>query len=477
MNDEKSERPLLPGPEWFEEHPFRRLSHTRIAVWKRCPRWYAYRYLEWAREPTLAVQRGGQAVQAAVEAVLLQPAPTGADLAGLHAWAEGELRLRFAPEWEARARDHAEDPNALDAFELDRERSEGWALQGVRWHLLEVEARLAGRHPRTHEPLDLPPVADATQAWEEVRPVIVTAREDGHGVMEVIPEGWYQGEIDLVYTWTGGRRLVDLKACADRGAFAPEVVHQLHGYAFMDLELGRGRPAGLEAWFLGEDSPRVIPLPSPEEVEAFRAEALDLLEATDDLPGGSRPDPGRFPAQPAPLAEGEWCAICPFSTGCSAARTSEGTPDDVRPTWEEIARGGGGREVGVEGTVIAVGPARRGKRPFWLANGSGLQAFRWKEEDTEALLRRGLRAGRRVRLLGLRTWQTPDGERVLLFAGRRLRMEILEPGEGPGEDRTPGVRTTSGLAAVRRPGGRAKAEERPAPGPLQEHQVPLFPDP
>jgi hypothetical protein len=345
--------------------------------------------------------------------------------------------------WSEEERAYAENPNAVGTFDLPKDRYLAYGARGLDFHLLEVEGRLANRHPRTGEKLELPPVASVAEAWKAVRPD--HARHGGAmgESMESLPQGYLQGEYDLVYGWTGGRRIVDLKASGGQSPFSGEVGRQLASYALLEERLGRGEPAGLEAWFLGADAPATFPQPAAGELEELDRSIKRLIDLAGSERGFGEWDPTAFPPNPKSLPGFEpemgnpsiWCSFCPAAPACPKSRCEKVSPGDGIDLSHERKT----EANHFEGFVLGIGEMRErssGKqtRRFSVANASGALSLTWPSHVVERLIRGGLRAGRVVKLVGLRPWTHPKSGVTLWYDTPATAVEVIA--ESFGEQRS-----------------------------------------
>lgn len=433
-NPERDPAGSLPSPAWFASNPFARISFSRLAVARRCPAWYRYQYLEWHRAWNPPVTRAGHAVQETFEGLVRRPASPGLTWSEVRERARTAAAADFEERWERERRAHEADPNGLGPWDLPRERYMGYLHRALDFHLEEARSRAACRHPRTGRPLGgLRPLEDPAEAWRAVVPHHAPEGEEGTG-MELIPGGYFQGQFDLVYDWTGGRRIVDLKASTGNSAFSSEILLQLTAYAFIERELGRGRPEGLEAWFLGRDTPEVYETPDDAALDAFGNEVRALFERSAYARGFGAWSPRDFPWQPAPVPGMEappgesslWCTFCPNAFTCPG---SGRRAPDAGPAGAPGATEVGSASVVLEGVVLGVGPKRekrgRVRCRVTLGNSRGPHSFTWDAADLERLVDQGLRAGRHVRLEGLKPWKARTG-RTLLFPQPATKLVVLD---------------------------------------------------
>jgi PD-(D/E)XK nuclease superfamily len=428
--------PLRRPPEWYRDHPHARSSFSRLATYKRCPGWYRYQYLDWHRAWSPPVTRAGQVVQEAFERILdVGPAQ---DIA----WEDIEDRAlqrataRFGQLWKEMQGHHNADPNGLGPWVLRRATYETHLHQALRFHLAEVKARLDRVHPRTGAVLDLPALTTVRDAWFAVRPHHAPPGTPPMDSMECVPAGFFQGQCDLIYDWTGERRLVDLKSSSGKSAFSTEIRVQLLAYSWLDRELGHGRPAGMEAWFLGLPDPMVFDVPEDDELDAFAEEVCALIVRSgheesygswraEDFPTEPAQVPGHSPRGTDPSG---WCRFCPATSICE--RSSTGAPpvgDGV--TFGRVPAQAPPSGLSVEGIILGVGEPieKKGvlKRRFTLANASGALSSTWNADVVLRLVEQGLRAGRHVRITGLNPWAVPNSTDVLLFPTPVTALSVL----------------------------------------------------
>jgi hypothetical protein len=157
-----------------------------------------------------------------------------------------------------------------------------------------------------------------------------------------------------------------------------------------------------------------------------------------DLAGSERGfgewDPAAFPADPKspPLFEPEmgnpsiWCSFCPAAPACPKSRCEKVSPGDgidLSAERKPVA-------THLEGFVLGIGEMRdrsSGKqtRRFSVANASGAISFTWPTHVVERLIRGGLRAGRVVKILGLRPWTHPKSGATLWYDTPATTVEVI----------------------------------------------------
>ena len=151
-------------------------------------------------------------------------------------------------------------------------------------------------HPCAQEPSTEP---SWTEAWEIARPWFVDPDADSFTQTTSHPEGWFQGEYDLVYRWTGRPSVIDIKASQGKGDRSGGYLEQLRLYAWLWWETHdrTEEVESLEIWYLGPGKAKEVELPSPEELEEYSSELKDLYFAIH----AKNPSLEDCPADPSPL--------------------------------------------------------------------------------------------------------------------------------------------------------------------------------
>ncbi len=420
-------------PQWYANNPQARYSFSRLATFKRCPGWFRHQYLHWHKSPIRCVTEVGHVVQRSLERVMDGRPADSVTLEELTARAEQRLELCFTDEWNRKRDAFVANPSAIGGWDLDFDRFFAMAKRGLAHHIHEVTCCLRGIHPTTGVKLPIPPVSTVAEAWQRAKPWHVDPDAPPFSQMEVVPGGWFQGEPDLVYGWTGGRRIIDLKASAGSSPFSGEIDHQLKAYAYLEQACGRGLPEGLEAWFLGREERYECALPSPQELEELERSIHELI----DLAGSERgfgawslldfePKPEHPPGfEPAEGDASAWCATCPAALVCpSSARSAPAIGEGVG--FDQLPKQG---PFDLEGEVAGFGQPNE-KRPgkwtwrFTLLNESGAMSFSWDASSVEGMIRAGMHAGAHVRLTNLRPYVLPSGD-ILVYDSAATRLQIL----------------------------------------------------
>ena len=137
------------------------------------------------------------------------------------------------------------------------------------------------------------------EAWEISRPWFVDP--DGSSFSETTchPDDWFQGEYDLVYRWTGGIRIVDLKASVGKGDRSGGYIEQLRLYSWIWWETHdrTDEVEGLEIWYLGPGTVKDVPMPNESEMLEYNDELEKLYQKIHS----KVPDITDCPPEPLPL--------------------------------------------------------------------------------------------------------------------------------------------------------------------------------
>jgi len=253
-------------------------------------------------------------------------------------WAVSRVDIHFDRCWEAAVADWQSTQNRAGSLEdIEPEECRFMIHEGIKMHLDEVEKCMAanGGHRldawRRGEARDETPAPDGfplkwtsphpsaqtngevtwCEAWEIARPWFVDPDAKSFSQTTCIPEGWFQGEYDLVYRWDGSINIVDIKASIGKGDRSFNYVGQLRLYAWLWWEShSRSEQVSvLEIWYLGTGTVKSIQLPEISEMEAYQKEISELYQllrvgnpSIDDCPPEPSPlryfDAGGVPAEP-----------------------------------------------------------------------------------------------------------------------------------------------------------------------------------
>ena len=286
-------------------------------------------------------------------------------------WAEKRADLHFDREWELARIGWEEDPNRVgdwNAFEeANKSRAREMVNAGIKFHLEEVSDciqqfggphfhnwRLGKQTEQWPAPNGFPydyqeshPSAKREgeitwcEAWEVARPWFVDPDAGLFSLAAVHPEGWLQGEYDLVYRWTGEIRIFDVKASQGISDFSSGYPEQLANYSYLWWVTHERKELvnGLEIWYLGVPLRKKVPLPNEASLKRLEARLKPLhqrLKLADEHPILS------FPATPKPIrifAEGgvdtgkiesnelARCDTCEYKLVCEAPDLSEELPN------------------------------------------------------------------------------------------------------------------------------------------------------
>ena len=344
---------------------YRRLSASQLAQWRACARRWWHERVDGLRGPVPPPLMIGHAVEEAIFRVLrespalvaaaapadllttpldadgrpdarseaawrgpeLLPLPAErwpADRATLEAWTDARLTAHWPGCWSAAEAAWEADPNREgDWPTVDAARAEQMARAGIHLQLDEVAACLvadggphraawaAGERPR-HPPPDgfppdwsRPPTSSSTwgwtAAWDLARPWFVDPDAAPFTLASAHPEGWFQGEYDLVHTWDGTIRIIDLKASAGMSPYSQWYPDQLELYAWLWSRTHGGGPipTGLALWYL--DGPHIKAFKPPDEarlrvLDTELAGAHDLLFKADRSIADFPPEPAAWPS-------------------------------------------------------------------------------------------------------------------------------------------------------------------------------------
>ena len=239
--------------------------------------------------------------------------------------------------------------------DVDVERCHMMATNGILMHINEVEkclTRISGtileewrNGARAEWPapdgrgfqLDQHPLSQEgnvtwVEAWEICRPWFVDPDAKPFTMNAVHPEHWFQGEYDLVYSWDGTVRIIDIKASLGNNDRSGDYVKQLRMYAFLWWHTHEKQQEvdGLEIWYLAANSQKMIEKPTIEEMDKMNVDLKELWnqirEETPDIeqcppnpapmrsyePGGV---PSDKPVQQTRCERCDWSMICPNGTG------------------------------------------------------------------------------------------------------------------------------------------------------------------
>jgi hypothetical protein len=226
----------------------------------------------------------------------------------LHDWALSRVDVHFDYCWNAAIMDWKSSPNRIGKSEdIDPEEGRQMIIAGIKLHLDQVELCLNANggpyleswrkgefRPEWPAPDGFPkkwnmphPGAEKElspmswiESWEITRPWFVDP--DGSSFSETTchPDDWFQGEYDLVYRWTGGIRIVDLKASVGKGDRSGGYLEQLRLYSWIWWETHdrTDEVEGLEIWYLGPGTIKEVPMPDELEMSTYNDELQQLYQ-------------------------------------------------------------------------------------------------------------------------------------------------------------------------------------------------------
>jgi hypothetical protein len=245
----------------------------------------------------------------------------------LHDWALSRVDVHFDYCWSSAISDWKSSPNRIGKSEdIDPAEGRQMIIAGIKLHLDQVELclnkhggpyleawRRGEYRPEWPAPDGFPkiwksphPAAEKTsspmtwvEAWEISRPWFVDP--DGSSFSETTchPDDWFQGEYDLVYRWTGGVRIVDLKASVGKGDRSGGYIEQLRLYSWMwwETHARNDEVEGLEIWYLGPGTIKEVPMPNELEMTEYNDELEQLYQKIHSR----LPDISDCPPAPSPL--------------------------------------------------------------------------------------------------------------------------------------------------------------------------------
>jgi len=247
-------------------------------------------------------------------------------------WARARADLHFEREWGLARESWEEDPNRVgDWISFDAARKDE-SLQmvyaGIEFHLDEIEDcigagggplfadwRAGKNRPQWPAPDGLPYNHSAPhlcaetegeitwcEAWEVARPWFCDPDAGLFSLTTIHPEGWLQGEYDLVYRWTGKIRIHDVKASVGTSDFSFGYPEQLATYSYLWWATHQKKEIvdELEIWYLGVPIRKKIALPDEKSLLRLEKRLKPLHER---LKLAERHLESNYPGKPAPVRE------------------------------------------------------------------------------------------------------------------------------------------------------------------------------
>jgi len=245
----------------------------------------------------------------------------------LEEWALSRADAHFQSCWDAAVADWESIPNRIGNSEgANEQECRDMVTNGILMHIDQVESCLEaqggpsleswrsgeGRQdwpapdgfPRVWgepHPCAQPTGSEASwcEAWEVSRPWFVDPDAGSFTQTTAHPEGWFQGEYDLVYRWTGRPSVIDIKASIGKGDRSGGYIEQLRLYAWLWWET-HDRTEEVESlgiWYLGPGSVKEVPLPTSDELHEYGSQLKDIY----NLIHANDPSIEECPAEPSPL--------------------------------------------------------------------------------------------------------------------------------------------------------------------------------
>jgi len=243
----------------------------------------------------------------------------------LEKWAIERVMHHFQGCWERAVEDWESNPNRTgSSSDISRDEGLTMTIAGVRMHLDELQRCVNNGEnenlklwregkfreywpspdgfPRNWNKIN-PAVSEGDiswiESWEYARPWFVDP--DGAPFSQTVshPDGWFQGEYDLVYRWSGKSKIIDLKASLGKGDRSGGYVEQLRLYAWLWWETHNrsDEVEGLEIWYLGTETSKHVSVPNKETMSKLNVELLELYNQTH----ARDPDISDCPPNPSPL--------------------------------------------------------------------------------------------------------------------------------------------------------------------------------
>jgi len=243
----------------------------------------------------------------------------------LEEWAIARANYHFSGCWERAVDDWESIPNRIgNSSDISPEEGLNMVISGIRMHLDELQRCIDGGENRImklwregkfreHWPAPdgfprlwtkINPAASEgdiswIESWEYARPWFVDPDATPFSQTTSHPDGWFQGEYDLVYRWSGKSSIIDLKASVGKGDRSAGYVEQLRLYAWLWWETHErlDEVEDLEIWYLGVEKVKKVPTPSKEDMIQLNIELLEIY----NLIHARDPDISDCPTLPLPL--------------------------------------------------------------------------------------------------------------------------------------------------------------------------------
>tara|TARA_Y100001970_G_scaffold128347_2_gene158496 strand:+ start:4928 stop:6769 length:1842 start_codon:yes stop_codon:yes gene_type:complete len=241
-------------------------------------------------------------------------------------WALSRVDIHLDRCWDEAVADWERSPNRSGSLEdISIEECRLMVIEGIKMHLDEVEDcinmdggpllenwRRGDARPIIPAPDGFPgewkiphPSAknegDVTwcEAWEIARPWFVDPDAKSFSESTCHPEGWFQGEYDIVYRWNGDIRIIDIKASVGAGDRSYGYLEQLRLYAWLWWETHdrEEQVSSMAIWYLGTGTVKEIKLPNISDMEEYSTKLKNLYQ----MIRAQVPELSDCPASPSPL--------------------------------------------------------------------------------------------------------------------------------------------------------------------------------
>ncbi len=219
----------------------------------------------------------------------------------LSAWCLSRIEMHISGVWENAKQEWEQEVNRTGEWDdLNEGDVTGMVMAALEFQIDEVERALgspdseewkiwrSGHRPKWPPPDGWAPDAAPESilrkaepslaiAWEVSRPWFVDPDAKTFTLGAVHPEHWFNGEYDLVHTWDGRTRIIDIKASKGTSDYAGGYPEQLRIYAWL---WNRNHPEkkvdGLEIWYLGIPEIVYIEVPKDDEILAMEDEMREV---------------------------------------------------------------------------------------------------------------------------------------------------------------------------------------------------------
>lgn len=247
------------------------------------------------------------------------------DRSELEKWAIERINYHFQGCWERAVEDWESNPNRIgNSTDISIDEGLNMTIAGIRMHMDELQKCIeSGENknlklwregkfrehwpspdgfPRKWEKTN-PAASEGeiswVESWEYARPWFVDPDASPFSQTTSHPDGWFQGEYDLVYRWSGKPTIIDLKASLGKGDRSAGYIEQLRLYAWLWWETHdrSDQVEGLEIWYLGTATSKHVPVPDKDTMTKLNTELLEIY----NLIHARDPDISDCPPLPSPL--------------------------------------------------------------------------------------------------------------------------------------------------------------------------------